>query len=113
MEKISFTTVTKPYAGWKFYDETSSEGSHDYGKKGPSGPEDVLQTELTATMSQVDALDQTDPAGREQLTPEHASIKERLSSVKLDDPNSLEKIEACHSILKIIMQRAAASRVSA
>lgn len=40
-------------------------------------------------------------------------MKERLSSVNLDDPDSLEKIEACHSILKIIMQRAAASRVSA
>lgn len=57
MEKISFTTVIKPYAGCKFYNETSSEGSHDYGNKGPSGPEDVLQTELTATMSRIDALD--------------------------------------------------------
>ena len=112
MEQISFTAVTKPYGGWKFYDDTSSEGSHEYGNKDPPAPEDImdshkraLKTELTVTMDRIDVLDPADPNSREQLAWEHASMKERLSSIDIDEPDALEKMEACHTIMQIIIQK--------
>lgn len=112
MEKISFAAVTKPYAGWKFYDETSSEGSHDYGNKGPLAPEWVsdsdkrtLMTELTVTMDRITVLDPADPSSHKHLAWEHASMKERLSNIDIDEPYALEKMKACHTILQIIIQK--------
>lgn len=112
MEKISFAAVTKPYAGWKFYDETSSEGSHEYGGKGPLSPEGVLdsdkgalKTELTVTMDRITVLDPADLSSHKQLAWEYASMKERLSNIDIDEPDALEKMEACHIILQIIIQK--------
>ena len=112
MERISFAVVTRPYSSWKFYDDTPSERSREHDNPSPKEPIEILKfrasaskPELAATLDRIHALDSNDPGSLMKLTEEHASMKAQFSSINIDDPDGLEKSEACHTILQTIVQK--------
>ena len=112
MERISFAVVTRPYASWKFYDDTPSERSREHGNQSPKEPNETLgfrvgalNPELAATLDRIYAVDLNDPGSLVTLTEEHALMKAQFSRIDIDDPDGLEKMEACHTILQIIVQK--------
>ena len=112
MERISFAVVTRPYASWKFYDDTASEDSQEHGKQSPKECNEMLgiwagasKPELDTTLDRIHALDLNEPGSLMKLNEEHASMKAKFSSIDIDDPDCLQKMEVCHTILQTIVQK--------